>query len=430
MAEKVIVRRLDDYEDIDKIEGMIREGMQELDAKPAGRVLVKPNVVFAHRRYGREAYTDPAVLEALFRNLKNDSKIESVTLGERCAVTVPTRYLFRENGYVPLAKKYGVKCAYFDEDRKRRVHLKKGTVHRSLLFPESVLNADYRIWVPKLKNHVSSLLTCALKLNIGILDSKERLTHHDYLLEEKIADLFEVGRPDLIVVDAVTGGQRNELVPQPLFIGALIMGTNSVAVDAVCTRILGLEPGQVKHLDFAHRRGWGPVSLEEIDLRAEISLDELRERTKDLDRTFNDLRTMNLPIHLHLGNYPNGDDLCHTGCVNMLKAVFAIKEAHEPGSLARLKPFHVVVGEYEGDVVADGETVIVVGDCAKVSGKLEGKVVRVKGCPVPVPYFMLYACHYGKVRSPYLNPAAMFSLPYHALVSLAAKAKNRLAPRA
>ncbi len=427
MSEKVIIRRCDGYEDISRIEGIIREGMEALGAKPHGRVLVKPNVVFAHRRYGRHAYTNPAVVEAMFKVLRTAAGIDEVILGERCAVTVPTRYLFRECGYTKLAKRYGVRCRYFDEDRKRTVHLKHGTVHRSLKFPITVLDADYKIWMPKLKNHVSSKLTCALKLNIGICDSKERLHHHDYLLEEKIADLLEVGNPDFIVVDAITGGQKNELVPEPIHIGAIVMGTNAVAVDAVCARIIGLEPEDVRHLMYAHQRGFGPVSLDEIDLDADISLDELRERTKDLDRSYNDLRTMNLPIHLHLGNYPSGDDICHTGCVNMLKAVFAIMEAYRRGSIARLRPFHVVVGEYEGDVIAGDRVVILVGDCVKVGGKIDAKkVVRVKGCPVPVPFFMLYACRYGKVRSPYMDPRAMYSLPYYAAVAMSSKLLRRL----
>ncbi len=422
MRERVIIRRCDDYDDLDRIQALIREGMEALGAKPWGRVLVKPNVVFAHKRYARFAYTSPAVLEPLFRELNTRSPVGSISLGERSAVTIPTRYLFHIAGYVDMAKRCGVRCAYFDEEAKKRVYLEHGTVHRSLLFPRSVVDSDYRIWVPKLKNHVSSRLTCALKLNIGIVDSRERLTHHDYLLEEKIADLYEVGRPDFILVDAILGGQRNELVPQPIFIGALVMGTNSVAVDAVCARILGLEPKDVRHLMIVHERGHGPVALEEIDVEGDISLETLQERTRTLDRTYNDLRTMDLPVHLHLGPHPNGDDLCHTGCINMLKAVFAILDASTPGSLRRLRPFHVVVGEIQGDVDAEGENVLMVGDCTRVGGQVRGKVLRVRGCPVPVPVFMLHACHYGKVPGPYLDPEAMAALPAYAAIASANKA--------
>ena len=66
----------------------------------------------------------------------------------------------------------------------------------------------------------------------------------------------------------------------------------------------------------------------------------------------------------------------------------------------------------------------------KVNGKLEAKkVVRVKGCPVPVPFFTLYACHYGKVRSPYMDPRAMYSLPYYAALAAASKLLKQLGLR-
>ena len=44
---KVIIRRCDDYDPV-AIGGIIKEGMEELDAVPTGKVLLKPNVVIAH----------------------------------------------------------------------------------------------------------------------------------------------------------------------------------------------------------------------------------------------------------------------------------------------------------------------------------------------------------------------------------------------
>ena len=354
-----------------------------------------------------------------------------VTIGERTALTVPTRYSYYEAGYYPMARRVDAKLTCFDEEPRERVFLDKGTVHRSMLLSRSIVRADYRIWAPKLKNHVSSKMTCALKLNIGICDSDERLVHHDYLLEDKIADLWEVGCPDLIAVDAILGGQRNELVPVPLDIGAIMMGTNGVAVDAVGARILGLDPQDVKHLMIAHERGHGPVDLDEIDVVGDISIDELRQKVGPVDRSYNDLRTMPLNVEVFLGPHPRATEedgdagLCHTGCINMLKAVFAILEAYDPGALQNMKPFAVVIGRYNGDVEFDG-TVILVGDCTSVEGRIKAqRIRRVRGCPVPVPYFTFYAAHYGKVRSPYLDPQALYSFPVFAGIQMASKALNR-----
>ncbi|GEM_PF-2977974 len=48
--EKVVVRRCETY-DKDFIKSMIREGMEELGFKPTGKAIIKPNTVYAHKRY-------------------------------------------------------------------------------------------------------------------------------------------------------------------------------------------------------------------------------------------------------------------------------------------------------------------------------------------------------------------------------------------
>ena len=45
---KVLIRRCDDY-DTEKIYGIIKEGMEELNVRPSGRILLKPNEDLAPR---------------------------------------------------------------------------------------------------------------------------------------------------------------------------------------------------------------------------------------------------------------------------------------------------------------------------------------------------------------------------------------------
>jgi uncharacterized protein (DUF362 family) len=44
---KVLIMRCADY-DADKISGIIKAEMEKLKVRPAGRILLKPNVVIAH----------------------------------------------------------------------------------------------------------------------------------------------------------------------------------------------------------------------------------------------------------------------------------------------------------------------------------------------------------------------------------------------
>jgi uncharacterized protein (DUF362 family) len=407
---KVILRRCEKY-DAEQVRRIINEGMEELGARPRGKVLVKPNGIFAHRRYGRHGYTNTEFLRALLEDLSDRPEISRITLGERTAVTVPTRYTFQEAGYNSLKKIPKVDFCFFDEAPQVEVKLTKGTVHKTLRLARAFAEADYKIYAPKLKHHVSSRITVSLKLNMGILDSRDRLNGHDYRLEEKIADLYEVGYPDLVVVDGIEAGQQNELVPTPRHVGVIIMGTTGVAVDSVCARIIGFKPEEIRHLSIARSRGWPPASDEDIEVTGDVTIEELKEKTRDFDRTFHDPRELDTPIRFYFGNYPGGNEICDTGCINMIKSALAIFEAYDPGALKRARPVAVVIGEYEGDVDGQGYPILLVGTCARILGKTMGKTRRIPGCPVLVPLFVSPGAYYFKLKNPYMDPSALVSFP-------------------
>ena len=425
---KVIIRRCPDYDDLERIRGIIAEGIEELDARPQGKVLLKYNLVFAHKRFGRHAYTNPRVLEALIDVLASRPEVEKVILGERTGLYVPTRYHFIQAELEFLRKKPKVEVCFFDEDKLVEVNFAKGAFHKKLRFSRTLLEADYKVYAPKLKHHVTTKLTCALKLNIGICDQKERLCGHNYHLEEKIADLYEIGYPDLVVVDAVDIGQQNEIFPKPLRLGAIMMGTSGVAVDSVAARILGFDPGEIEHLRLARSRGWEPVSDDRIEIKSELSWDEIREKTKNFDYTFSDLGKIATPIRFFLGHYPGGKEPCWGGCLNMLKGGLAGFEAYKAGSIERARPLAMVIGEYEGDVDGMGWPILLIGDCTRIKGQVKGKTRRIRGCPVGIPIFTVLAPFYLGIPSPLLGekPEQLYKFPSQIALSYYHKFKNRL----
>jgi uncharacterized protein (DUF362 family) len=422
---KVIIRKCPDYENPSRIRSIVAEGMEELGAKPYGKVLLKPNVVFAHRRYSRFSYTHPAVIEALLDELAARPEVEKVIIGERTAIYMPTRYSFAVAGYSRFRRKPKVKFCFFDEDALVEVTFKKGSYHKSLRLPRTFVEADYKLYAPKLKHHMTSKLTCAIKLNIGVCDQKERLDGHDYHLEDKIADLYEVGYPNLVVVDAVIIGQQCEMVAKPLSFGVIMMGTSGVAVDSVAARLIGFDPNEIDHLRIARSRGWEPVSDDDIEIKSEVPLDELREKTKNLDRKFSNLLELDTPLRIYLGNYPGGNDICHGGCVNMLKGALATFEAYKPGGIKQAQDNAIVIGEYEGDVDGHGHTILLVGNCTKIKGEVNGKTKRIKGCPVGIPYFAAFGPFYCKLPNLYMDRDYFLKFPYHYVVSSVVKFINR-----
>ena len=427
-THKVIIRRCPDYDNVDRIRGLVAEGMAELGAKPHGRVLLKYNLVFAHPRMGRSAFTNPSVLEAVIDAVGARPEVDKVILGERTGAYMPTRYAFRMSPFARLAQKPKVEVCFFDEDKKVEVELTKGVYHKKLKLARTIVEADYKIYAPKLKHHVSTKLTCALKLNIGICDQKERLDGHDWRLEEKIADLYEPGHPDFIVVDAIDAGQKNEIFPEPRRLGLLMMGTSSVAVDAIAARILGFSSGDIKHLRLARERGWEPVSDDQIELVSEVPWTEIEQKAKDWDCSFGDLDQIETPVRFFLGHHPGGTEPCWGGCINMLKGALAGFDANRPGCLKDARPLAVVVGEYEGDVDGQGLPVLLIGKCTKVKGKINGRVYRVPGCPVGIPIFTILAPIFLRIPSPILSesPVQALVFPYDIARAWLNRLKNRL----
>jgi hypothetical protein len=165
----------------------------------------------------------------------------------------------------------------------------------------------------------------------------------------------------------------------------IVIGTNPLAVDVCCSHILGFKPEEIGYLRSAQDRGYGPVSVEDIELLGDTAIDELREKTKGERAAidFYDLSKIATSLRFYVGNYSGGDGPCDWGCMLALRGALAIFDGFRKGSLTKTKPTSIVVGEYERDIDADRGLVIYVGDCTKVKGRVKGKVRTLKGCPVP-----------------------------------------------
>ena len=285
--EKVIIRRADDY-NVENIKKIIREGLKEfgLASKIQGRVTIKPNVVMAHPKIAPSAFTRSEFLDGLLSALEDEKKGDlKITIAEKTGAGLPTSRMFRHAGYYKLKKKHRIKLLPIEEANKERIALKKGKIHKKITTAREIVDNDLLIYAPKLKGNVLSQgLTASLKLNMGLLQDKERLWNHNFNLYEKIVDLLEVGFPDFIATDAIEvsfGG--NQLTQHGRQLGAILMATNPLAHDAVCAHILHLDPEKIDHLRLAQQRGYGPLRLDEIEITGDISLEELRQKTKDWD---------------------------------------------------------------------------------------------------------------------------------------------------
>ncbi|MDF1561507.1 MAG: DUF362 domain-containing protein [Deltaproteobacteria bacterium] len=457
---RVLLRRCDDY-DPDRIRAIIGECMDELGLKPAGRTMVKPNTVIAHDHFFPHSYTRSEFLDGLLGALRErDDEVTELSVGERCGITIPTRFAFAQAHYPKVLRRHRARPRYFDEmPQVRRNLFAEGRLRDYLYIPEAVAETEWYVSAPKFKAHPWTKVTFNLKLYIGIQDDEHRLIDHDHRLHTKIADLYEVIQPKLCAMDAITAGAKSMLVPEPYPLGLIIVSDDAVAADAVSTHIVGLDPREVDHIRIVAERGWGPIDLEQIEIDGDCTLDEARARASGfglaLERVDENLnRDSNLKVYA--GPPPDTYDYCWGGCPGALQEGLAVIERLQPEVKKEIEPIHIVFGAYQGPIEVEGdEKVLFIGDCACWKGEIAGepveiesryrerhlirpesvkatdlpgkitkvlgerlqalgkRVIRVPGCTVSVAENVLYLSALGKTKNPYYDPRMVFGFAWH-----------------
>lgn len=414
---RVIIRKCETY-DGETIKKIIKEGIEELGLRPAGKILIKPNIVTANKDYIHHSYTEPAMLGAMVGCLRNSFGQEEITIGESGGIGIPSRMFFAESGIKTLADKLKIPLVDFNEEQVKTIPLERAKLHKTMEVAKSLYEADFKIWMPKLKFHIVTDITNTLKLNIGILNHKERFLYHDDRLHQKIVDMLEIGYPDIIVSDAVTIGKGFESSPYPVHLGAILISNEPLACDMVAAKILGYEPENVLHLVEAKERGYGSLDFDDIVVSGDISITQLADRIKDVESPFQNLGKLDSPLTFYEGINKSSGNICYGGCICSIKGALGTAEKRSPGTLKKAKKAAIVMGYYQGDVVHPKDPVFLVGSCAGVSGKLvASKIIRRKGCPVKVKDLMIFLLIRLKIKSPVFDLRNLRLLIYHSLVS-------------
>ena len=354
---KVIIRQCETY-DAERIRVIVREAMEELDLRPKGRTLVKPNIVIADKKYPH-AFTRPEVCDGVLAALRDrdEGEMSELAVGERCGITVPTRMVFRNAGYHPVVKKHRAKTYFFDEERQVEIKLTHPDRLRDYVYtPEPVARADFFVNMPKFKAHPWTTMTLSMKNYIGIQDDRHRLIDHDHRLNDKICDLQEIVQPQLIVIDGVIAGQERMLTPTPFDLKLIIIGNNQPAFDSVCCNIIGLDPRTVDHIRMGHERGYGPLDLSEIEITGDITLEEAQVRAKGFRTGLIRVEDYfkGTKITAYAGPPPEQEytDYCWGGCPGAIEEAIEIIRQTDARADEKMKPFSVVFGAYKGPIDA------------------------------------------------------------------------------
>jgi uncharacterized protein (DUF362 family) len=234
----------------------LRRGAQMCGLNVKGkRVLLKPNLVEFDS--STAINTNVAVIAAaleLFRELG----AAEVRIGEGPGHRRDTLHLASEAGYRQGIAQFD--SLFTDLNRDDVSAVPNFADLPQVYLPNAARGADVIVSLAKMKTHHWATATLSMKNYFGLVPGsvygwpKNQL--HQIGIHRAIAELHRVFPNSFAIVDGITGMEGNGPIQgKPKQAGVLVMGSDLVAVDATCCRIMGIEPLKMEYIRLAAERG-------------------------------------------------------------------------------------------------------------------------------------------------------------------------------
>lgn len=239
----------------DDLVSRILEGIREcgLDVK-GKKVLLKPNLVEFDRNTAIN--TDVAVVAAAwdaFRSLG-----AHVQIGEGPGHRRDALGIAEEAGYRSGLSQF--ESNFVDLNRDDVTRVEKFAHHKEIYLPNSALSADLVVSLAKMKTHHWAGATLSMKNFFGLVPGAVYGWPKNFLhmtqIPTSIIELNRIFRKTFAIVDGIVGMEGNGPIQgTPKQAGVLVMGSDNVAVDATCCRIMGIDPMKVEYIVGAQHLG-------------------------------------------------------------------------------------------------------------------------------------------------------------------------------
>jgi uncharacterized protein (DUF362 family)/NAD-dependent dihydropyrimidine dehydrogenase PreA subunit len=276
LKSEVAVIRCPDYE-YDNVKQAVYSsinmvgGTKSLHVGRGDKVLLKVNLLGA-RKPEDAVTTHPAVAKALTEYFQDAGA--DVVLGDSSAAgPIETRKALKIAGMEEVAKETKAEAVNFEAEGFAKIPAREGSMRvKDLYVAKPVLGSQFVVSVPKLKNHNLTRFTGALKNIFGAVPTATRMNLHALgnirLFSQGIVDIYSAIKPGLAVMDGVVGMDGNG----PSYgnikrVGIIAASRDSVALDAVCSSIVGYKESEIFTTIEASKRGLGHSSLRDIQVK-------------------------------------------------------------------------------------------------------------------------------------------------------------------
>lgn len=282
---RVAVIRADAYDD--RLDDIVRRGVELCKLAVRGRrVVLKPNMVEFDPR--GVINTSPALVAAavrVFRSLDARDVIVAEGPGHRR----DNDHLLDASGLRAALADANVRYLDLNTDAVRRIAARsRFTGLPDLWLPETIVTAELVVSMPKLKTHHWAGVTLSMKNLFGTMPGMvygwPKNVLHQRGIANSIIDInATLPTPRFAIVDGIVGMEGNGPIQGTAKRSGLVaFGTDFVAVDATCARLMTIEPSRVDYLRTAEEF-LGNVADDRIEMLGE-SVEALRQDYQVLDR--------------------------------------------------------------------------------------------------------------------------------------------------
>ena len=353
-------------------EAVVADVIDALDAlAPAGtaikrgaKVVIKPNLTADTELWQKGIVTSPYTVEGIVRWAQKAAPAE-IVIAEATACGLDNKKAFRVNGLYEVAARTGASVVDLYDEEFIGVPVTGGMTTREIQVARRVMEADFLINVPTMKTHVATGVSLCMKNLKGVLPENEKRRSHFLGVNKFVADLNSIVRPHLSVIDATIAMEGDgPMQGEPVGLGLILAGSDTVATDIIATRVMGLDPWTFKCFNNAKKQDLGVWREEEISLTG-IPPDTVRRPFRPASGPFPDVPGVTL---IDGGACP--------GCLD--GARIALGRIKLAGLLDNLPAVNIVVGE-KGEVT--GANDIIIGRCLK---RYRDRKHYVPGCPAQV----------------------------------------------
>ncbi len=225
------------------------------------KVLVKPNIGW-DRTPQLAACTNPDIVKALVELCFEAGAKEVTVLDNPCN---PARRTYSRSGISKAAKAAGAKVPYPNDHKLKKTALQGESLKEWEIYSDFI-ETDKIINVPATKHHSLSRVTLGMKNWLGACGGNRNQLHQG--LDAAMVDLAAFFKPALTVLDAYRvlfrNGPQGGRLSDVKELKTVVAGVDYVAIDALGSTFLDVDPQELRFLQLAQERGLGESQLEKV----------------------------------------------------------------------------------------------------------------------------------------------------------------------